>query len=418
MTTTADIALFSTDYLPNIGGVATHVHELGRALQSLHCHTRVFTVRAETWRHPGTWGSRTMVWDGLTTTQLPFVHLPLDCGQHWSLHRLARHFRNHSLHPPRNLVLHSHDYDTYGHYVAEHSPHAARVFTNHTSMFLQDVADHTTHSRWRRTLALYDWIIAPSQELAEATTALGYPAHRIAVIPNGVDPDRFHPDPLLRRNTREALGIPHGAVVILCARRVVPKNGVIDFAHSLRFLGDSTHPIVVLFAGNQATHDPYERETVAAAMHSPVAEGVHFLGPVPNSDMPRLYAAADMAVLPSLKEATSITGLEAMASALPLVSTNVGGLPDLVEDGVTGVLVHPGDPRAFADAVRQLLGNAGLRSDFGRRGREKVLTHFTWSRIAARTLTVYDTASLIARGRAVSRPDALVAISRASLSPP
>lgn len=390
------VVLFSADYLPNIGGVATHVHELARALRVTGQQVCVVSPREGSWRRPASWLSRHSLINEIETLEPSLVSLPGGWGRHWRLcryvKRMLRNFGRHS----ESVILHCHNYESIAHCVAEHCSQAVRVFTNHTSLFLQDFDDPATHAQWRRNLNLYDWIIAPSQELAERTADVGYPADRITFISNGVDTERFRPDLSLRNAVRCELGIPTAHTVLLCARRVVPKNGVIDFAHCLRFLSRYATRTTVLFAGNINSSDSYERETIAAAKHSPLRQSVRFLGPVPNAQIHRLYVAADIAILPSLKEATSITGLEAMACGVPLVATRVGGIPDFVDHEVDGLLVEPGDPRDLARAVAQLIANPNLLDEFGRRARQKVCQRFSWTHIAAQTIRVYQQAAQIA----------------------
>lgn len=399
-----NVVLFSSDYLPKIGGVATHVHELARALTVAGQQVCVVAPRDSSWRQPATWLSRHGVTNGIKTVEPSLASLPRGWGQHWRVCRYVKRLLRTLSRHCASIVLHCHDYEAYGHYVAQHCPQTVRIFTNHTSTFLQDFDNPATHAQLRRNLDLYDWIITPSQELADRTAALGYPADRITFIPNGVDTERFRPEPSLRDAIRCELGIPPNHTVLLCARRVVPKNGVIDFAHSLRFLAQYVTQTTVLFAGNQYSFDSYERETMAAAKHSPLGPSVRFLGPVPNAEIHRLYTVADIAILPSLKEATSISGLEAMASGVPLVATRVGGIRHLVDHEVDGLLVEPGDPRDLARAITQLIANPNLVAEFGRRARQKVCQHFSWTHIAARTAGVYQQAAPIASLRRAKTP--------------
>ena len=390
------IVLFSTEYLPDIGGVENHVHELARALQFLGHKTCVLTVRGGSWRRPSTWLSRRPVYNRVQTLELSLAALPLGRGIYWRLRKSSQRFLRKFYEINGKAVIHCHDYEPYGHCVVENYKDAARVFTNHTSMFLQEFDDPRKHSEWRRRLMLYDWVIAPSQELADRTVAVGYDAERVSVIPNGVDAERFTPDCDLRSKVRSELAVPEEDFVVLCARRVVPKNGVIDFAHSLRFLSGYANRMTVLFAGNGNSLDLYETETLDVAKRSPLGKRVRFLGGIPNAQMHRLYVAADLAVLPSLKEATSITGLEAMSCGIPLVGTRVGGIPDLIEHGRTGLLVEPGDPRELAQALAQLVVNTDMCRELGKRARAKVLDRFTWKQIAVRTHDVYEQAIEIA----------------------
>jgi glycosyltransferase involved in cell wall biosynthesis len=385
-----EILMFSADYLPNVGGLAIHVHELSRALQSLGQSVRVVTVRRGYWKHPRTWRSRSFLLDGVQVVQLSLTTPPRGFSWESRLLHGMRRLRARLVDPARPVVVHCHDY-VYGVPVAVDCGSAAiKVFTNHTSTFLQELNMPGTHPEWQRRLSAFDRIIGPSRELADGSAAIGYDSERISFIPNGVDAERFKPDPGLRREVRAELGVSGDDAVVLCARRIVPKNGIIDFAHSLRFLGEQAANAVVVLTADASSSDSYERETIDAARKSLADSRLRLIGTVPNAQIRRYYVAADLAILPSLKEATSITGLEAMACGLPLLGTNIGGIPDLIDDEGTGLLVDPGDPRALAAALCRLIADPGWCRRLGAQAREKVLRSFTWKNVAERTLSVYE----------------------------
>lgn len=391
--------LFSTDYLPNIGGVASHVHELARGLSAAGHWVRVVTEWRGTWREPRTWCSRFVTRDGVTAVELARTPLQSEPGLGARWRRTLRPVINEAIVHGSDLVLHTH----WG------TPwfcrlDCTRVFTNHTSMFLQDLEGGDAE-KWRIRCQQYDWIIAPSRELAEKTVEVGFDADRVSYIPNGVDVGKFKPDPTVRCETRDSLGIPQEAVVVLCARRCVPKNGVIDFAHALRFLsrqlnaGEQENLVVVVAGNNDIPNNSYEREVLGEFRQSSLGSRARLLGPVPNSQMSRLYVMADMSVLPSLKEATSISGLESMASGTPVIGTRVGGIPDLVKDEVDGLLVDHGDPRGLADSLKKLIRNRTLREEYAAKARQKAGDEFSWEQITRRTIEVYEQAGEIATRR-------------------
>ncbi len=203
-------------------------------------------------------------------------------------------------------------------------------------------------NRLARQLAHISHVLAPSQELCDATALVGYQGP-IDFIPNGVDTDRFAPG---KSPIREELGISEEEVIILLARRLVEKNGVTVFAEAVAALKEL--PVRLLFAG-----DGDERNKVEQILRdNGMFDQSIFLGGVPNPQMPDIYRAADISVLPSFMEATSITGLESMACGIPLVGTTVGGIPTLINDKETGLLVPPGDPTTLGET----LGTAGRKS--------------------------------------------------------
>jgi glycosyltransferase involved in cell wall biosynthesis len=255
------------------------------------------------------------------------------------------------------------------------------IFTNHSSGFLARLnASQHRKDRTSRELRHVAQLIAPSDELVEAARTLGY-AGPATMIPNGVDPERFNPDGPSRR---ASLGIRDDEVVILLARRLVEKNGVVWFARGAGALRGS--PVRIVVAGDGVERPEMEKVLSENGM----LDRVMFLGSVSNSDMPSLFRAADISVLPSLAEATSIAGLEAMASGLPLVGTRVGGIPAIIEDNATGLLVPPRDPAAMGEALVRLVSDPGLRRQMGSAARARVEREFTWTQVVRRTIDVYQ----------------------------
>jgi glycosyltransferase involved in cell wall biosynthesis len=119
---------------------------------------------------------------------------------------------------------------------------------------------------------------------------------------------------------------------------------------------------------------------------------VAWLGYIPWRKLMDCYRRAALFVMPSYYETFGISCLEAMAFGLPVVATRAGGLPEVVEDGVTGLLVPPGDSAALADAICRLLADADLRQRLGETGRERVVANFTAERVVQETMAVYERA--------------------------
>lgn len=361
------ILMLSSEFPPTVGGVGSHVRELSAALLAQGHRAEVVTLAVK--------GLPELAeLDGIVVRRprllpgMPFYDLHLAS---WLRKRVAAGDVD---------LIHVHGLRAAA---ATKGLGLPCVFTNHTSGFLKRLAA----SAWRRRrtearIRHFDAVIAPSEELCEAARTLGYTG-RIEYIPNAVDAERFCPGD---RHLRAAWGVDDETPVVLLARRLVEKNGVRFFADALVRLAGQRFLAVI--AG-----DGPERQTVERILaEGGVADQVRILGSVPNSDMPDIYRGADISVLPSLMEATSITGLESMATALPLVGTRVGGIPDLIDDGETGLLVPPRDPEAMAKAIADLLADADARIRMGRAGRVKVDRAFTWGVIARRTVGVYQAA--------------------------
>jgi glycosyltransferase involved in cell wall biosynthesis len=359
------VLLVTSEFPPDVGGIASHVDELARGLTSQIDKVAVVHAQGLGSKLPTTDFRNLAVYRPRLIRGEPFYQL------------LVRRFLARTLaHDPFDLV-HVHGVRPLG---ATRGLSVPTVFTNHSSGFLGRL--HASPARQRRTawlLAHVSQVIGPSEELVEATRILGFqgPATMIA---NGVDPDRFQPGPSA---VRASLGIGAGEVVILLARRLVEKNGVIWFARALGALRDRAFRVVIAGDGS-------EREAMQAILaENGMLDRIVFLGSVANKDMPDIYRAADLSVLPSLAEATSIAGLEAMASGLPLVGTRVGGIPAIIDDEATGLLVPPRDPEAMARALDRLIIDSDARRRFGAAARRKVEQEFAWPIIVRKTIDIY-----------------------------
>ncbi len=356
------IALISVDFAPNVGGVASHVVELGKALVEKGHEVHVLTLPIADKQQ------RFEVWQGMN------VHRPKIPKSKIFYTPAMKIWLSRFLKQQRMDILHVH-----GMRPLEATKGIADIpviFTNHTSGFLRRIEKgDKVHADLVKRLAHICHVLAPSEELCQATRAVGY-QKPVDFIPNGVDVKRFTP-----KQTTLSDDLP---VTILLARRLVDKNGVTVFAHALGLL--KNQPVKIIFAGD----GPEKQNVINILTENDMLDKATFLDNVANEKMPEVYRSADISVLPSFMEATSITGLESMASGLPLVGTTVGGIPALISEGETGLLVPPGAPDALANALITLINDADLRHKMGRKAREKAEQQFSWSHIADRTLAVYQ----------------------------
>ena len=355
------VLLATSEFPPRIGGVATHVAELASALREVGV---VITVLAPA--QP--------VGDGEERGVIRYS--PSWRGQpisDWLLSRFMRRLhRSHAFD-----LIHVHGLRPLR---AATTLPVPVVFTNHTSGFLKTVAVGGRRlARLGGVLKHCAHIIAPSEELVEAARKAGY-SGPASYIPNGVDADRFTPGEGLA--LRASWGIPAGGIAVVIARRLAPKNGVLDAARALALTPPNVH---FVFAGDGSERAAIESEVAASG----VAARAHLIGAIPNPRMVEVYRAADLCLLPSHMEATSIAGLEAMACGKALVGTRVGGIPALIAEGETGLLVPPHAPPAIAAAVTRLARKPEETRGMGMVARARVLESFAWPRIAAATVAVY-----------------------------
>ena len=261
-------------------------------------------------------------------------------------------------------------------------------------------------SAWMERIAIEsaDAIIAVSRETRQDVLRLfDVPAGRIHVIHNGIDPDEYRPvagDDVLARH-----GIDAGRPFVLFVGRITRQKGIIHLVNALPALDADLQ--VVLCAGAPDTPEIGREMEEGVARVAAVRPGVIWIREMlPRADTIKLYSEAAIFCCPSVYEPFGIINLEAMACETAVVASAVGGIPEVVVPGETGLLVDPAlqpgtfdpeDPAAFsarlADAINRLGRDPALRRRYGEAGRRRVIEHFSWHAIAQTTRDLY--ASLV-----------------------
>ena len=216
-----------------------------------------------------------------------------------------------------------------------------------------------------------------------SAATMGTPLARTRVVYGGADPARFRPD-----------AAEHRAGVLFVGR-LTPHKGI---DRLLRALPDGAELTIAGTGGHDRR--PPERDYPALLRTLARDRRVRFTGAVAEDDLPELHRRAAVFALPSvdvtcygrrvaISELLGLGVLEAMASGTPVVASRVGGLPEVVTDGVTGFLVDPGDVGALRDRVATLLADRRLARRMGEAGRTAVVERFTWRACARRCLAAY-----------------------------
>lgn len=255
---------------------------------------------------------------------------------------------------------------------------------------------------WRAALRRADYLHTISTFLKSLAERYGYIGHT-DVIPNGVAVKDFGEEhsPAERAALRRELGIGDGAKVVVTVSRLTRKNGVDTLLRAFRVLAaGSAGPFSLLVVG-----DGEERRALEAlASELGIREQARFVGSVPYADVPHYLALADVFCRPSRSEGLGSAFLDAMAAGLPVVATPVGGIPDFLEDGVTGLVCQPDDPADCARKLERLLSDAPLRQAIADRAAAMVRERYSWDHVSAAFRTVFHRAIA-----AASRPSVLIA---------
>jgi glycosyltransferase involved in cell wall biosynthesis len=199
------------------------------------------------------------------------------------------------------------------------------------------------------------------------------------IVPNGVDITRFTQriTSERRRELRTSFGFKDDDTVLVTASRLSLKNAIDDLIKSLTHLPAN---VKVLIAG-----EGEDAEKLSALVkENGLEERVKFLGKRGHDELPGILQSSDIFVRASLSEGLGNSFLEAMACGLPIIGTPVGGIPDFLTDGETGVFCRPRDPESIAVAVKRIQSESGLREKLIRQGEALVREQYGWDRIAAR----------------------------------
>ncbi len=228
-------------------------------------------------------------------------------------------------------------------------------------------------------------VICISRAVAETLPADDPPR---TIIYNGTSLERFCP----RQPSaalREELGIPTGGRVLTIVSRLTPWKGHVVLLRAMRQVLARHSDTTLLIVGEAAFWNAdYVGELEDLAGELGVREATRFTGY--RQDIPDLLALTDVFVLPSTDEPFGRVIVEAMAMELPVVATATGGVPEIVKQGETGLLVPPEEPTVLAEAIIRLLEDGELRREMGTRGRERVLAHFDARRTVRQVQELYE----------------------------
>jgi glycosyltransferase involved in cell wall biosynthesis len=241
--------------------------------------------------------------------------------------------------------------------------------------------------RW--TLRHAGALTAITEDCRQHALRAGAPSDAIHLVFNGTDLRRFSPAP----GGNDRIDPRFGRHMIFACRQLFPRKGIRFLIEAAARLKPQYPDLKVVVAG-----DGFERpELIQLAENLGIANDVTFLGWVANTELPPYYRAAAVSVIPSLEEGFGIPAAEAMGCEIPVVASDAGGLPEVVQHGVTGLVVPRGDAGALAEAIGSLLADPERRAAMGRAGRERALRLFDWDRTAEQFERLY--AEVLSRAR-------------------
>ncbi len=210
------------------------------------------------------------------------------------------------------------------------------------------------------------------------------PAQKVEVLHNWIDARRFLPVSESRAELRKQWEIPREACVIGAVGRLNPQKGYSNLIEAAPAILKNHPETFFVFVGEGRERNRLE----GLADSLGVLKACRFPGFMP--EVPRAYSTFDLFALPSVYEAFGIVLLEAMAAGLPVVASRVGGIPEIVSDGESGLLVSPGDPEELSRAIDRLLSDPDLAVKLALEGKNRVLRNFDRTKALERLQAYYD----------------------------
>ena len=400
-----NIAVLTNEYPPHVyGGAGVHVEYLTRELAAFDNgrHTVQVLCFGDQREDRGNLQVRGI---------LPAVQLPAQDARHAKLFATLLQ----DLEMAGTLagidIVHCHTWYTHlGGCLAKHLQSVPLVLTTHSlephrPWKVEQLGTAYDVSSWVERVAYQsaDGVIAVSESMSrDVHEEYGVARNRIRVIHNGIDLQQYRPTP--DPSLLKALQIDAETPFVLFVGRITRQKGIIHLVNAIQHLHRGVQ--VVLCAG--APDTPEIATEMTAAVDRARAEGSHPIiwirEMMPKEKIITLYTHAAVFVCPSVYEPFGIINLEAMACETPVVASAVGGIPEVVEHGVTGLLVppevsgptevEPRHPEQFskdlADAVNRLLADSALRATMARMARLRVEQQFSWTSIARQTLEFYS----------------------------
>jgi glycosyltransferase involved in cell wall biosynthesis len=302
-------------------------------------------------------------------------------GLDWlCLKRLGQIFRR-----ERVDVIHAHQYTPFfyamlGRWLSGRPP---ILFTEHGRHFPDRRRPKRVLAN-RLLLARRDRVVGVGQAVRRAVIANeGIAAGRVGVVYNGIDLARFQGQACDRREARTELGMDAADLMILQVARLDYLKDHLTALRALKRILPILPQARLVLVGD----GPRRALIQEAIADCGLAAHVRMLGT--RQDVGRLSTAADIFLLTSISEGIPLTLIEAMAAGLPVVATRVGGVPEVIDEGVTGFLAPAGDDAALAGHIVHLASDHGLREDMGRRGHYRAKTLFSENQMVARYDALY-----------------------------
>ncbi|WP_456321333.1 glycosyltransferase family 4 protein [Palaeococcus sp. (in: euryarchaeotes)] len=370
------IALVSDWYYPKVGGVASHMHNLALKLRESGNEVAIVTNYWTTGKE------QELEEKGIELIKIPgmispLLEINLSFGIN-SSEELFEYLKDFD-------VIHSHHAFTP---LSLKAAKAGRKMKKATLLTTHSISFAHESKLWKAlglSFPIFShYLKFPHRIIAVSNASKSFIEHftdtPIRVIPNGVDDKKFHPK-WNKERIKEEYGVEGD--VVLYVSRMSYRKGPHILLNAFSRLKEGT--LVMVGSGDIL---PFLK---AQAKFLGIEERVKFMGYVPSDELPKMFGMADIFVLPSVTaEAFGIVILEAMASGVPVISTDVGGIPEIVGGSRGGLLIPPSNEDALKEAMEKLLTDEKLREELGENGRKAVEKRYSWDVVARNVEETYE----------------------------
>jgi glycogen synthase len=396
--------MLSWEYPPRIvGGISRHLYDLAHALVKQKIDVHVVTCE-----HPG--AAAEEVEDGIHIYRVSpssqgndFIHwvqllndAMLARADQLILSMVGIKADGSPKRPPAKnpILLHAHDW--LAHYSAaalKHKYHLPLIATIHATEYGRNNGISTPGQQyinsveWNLTNEAWRVIVCTDFMRRECQLALQTPWDKMDVVFNGVDPSKFMVKQFQTEDERWAYRARFAAPeekIVFFVGRMVREKGVQVLIEALPKVRWGYHDTKLLIVGGG-----YRDHLVNMAAYLGMERHVYFTGFVPDDDLMKIYQIIDIASFPSLYEPFGIVALEAMAARVPVVVSDAGGLPEVVENNVTGITTYAGNPNSLADGLLKVLHEQDTARRLVETASVRIQTVFNWDNIATQTVQVY-----------------------------
>lgn len=381
------ICMLSWEYPPRIvGGIARHVEELSEALASQGHEIHVITAE-----HPGAGAFEQR--KGVFIHRVPTeTALTMDFVE-WILHlnfEMAKEAIRIHRHTPFDLV-HAHDWLVAQAGILMKQAHGLPlVGTIHATEsgrnggIYSPMQKYINQQEWLLSYESYRVIVCSDYMRRQVKAQFGLPDDKVDILYNGIDGSKFEFD-FEARSFRRRFAMDHEKIVLFVGRMVIEKGAQILVEAMPEVLARAPEAkFVVVGKGG------FLSELKARAQATGVGSKALFTGYVDDDTLVRLYRVADVDVIPSLYEPFGIVALEGMAARVPVVVSDTGGLPEIVQHSRSGITTFAGDASSVAWGILEVIENPGYAQQMVNQAFRRVQDVFNWQVIAGQTQGVYE----------------------------